>query len=333
MSAPAASKPPVWRVLLALGAVYLSWGTTFLAIKEGVKTLPPCLFSGTRIVSAGLVLFAFVLCSGRPGRLPRREIFRTWLHSLLLFVGGNGLITIGQKTVPSSEASILVATVPLWIGLLETLWPSGERLSLFGWCGLSMGLAGVAVLRSDKLGNPQALYGDMGTVLVLGSALSWAAGSVVLRYRRIQGDRLTLASYQMILGGLTLVLLGLAHGEGERFAIEQLTPQAVFAFFYLLCVGSLVGFLSYSWLLGHVSTTVAGTYAYVTPAVALLAGWLVGGEDLTGRMFAGMFVILTGVALVRSGEAARSAVAAVTPEETSGCPPLADTGGPVAEKV
>lgn len=333
MAVPSSSRPPTWKLLAALLAVYLSWGTTYLAIKEGVKTLPPCLFGGGRIGSAGLVLLAFVVLTGRPALLAPRDLFRTWLHSLLLFVGGNGLITIGQKTVPSGEASILVATVPLWLGLVECFWPGGERLTLRGWCGLLMGLAGLAVLRWDELGNPAVLLSDTATLFVLGSAVCWAFGSVILRHRRVQGDRLTVATYQMICGGLTLMLVGAAVGEGQQFSVSLLTQNVAIAFCYLLVVGSLIGFLSYSWLLGHVSTTVAGTYAYVTPVVAILTGWLLGGETLTGRMIAGMSVILAGVALVRSSEAKTASGIPDGADEAAACPPLADGAGPTAEKI
>lgn len=331
MAVSSTPQPPAWKLMAALVAVYLSWGTTYLAIKEGVKTLPPCLFGGARIGAAGLVLLAFVLVTGRPKTLSASDLFRTWLHSLLLFVGGNGLITIGQKTVPSGEASVLVATVPLWLGLAESFWPGGERLTALGWAGLLTGLAGLAVLRWQELGQPAMLFRDVATLYVLGSAVSWAIASVILRHRRVRGDRLTVAAYQMVLGGATLILVGIAAGEATELTRVTVTSQVVVAFCYLLVVGSLIGFLCYSWLLTHVSTTVAGTYAYVTPVVAIFTGWLLGGESLTGQMVAGMIVILAGVALVRSGESSR--LVAIEADEAAACPPMPQSISSEAEKI
>ncbi|HZT79792.1 MAG TPA: EamA family transporter, partial [Gemmataceae bacterium] len=156
-------------------------------------------------------------------------------------------------------------------------------------------------LFAPKLGDPAALVGDAGPFLVLASAFSWALGSLVVRYRRRGGSQLVPAAYQMVLGGLGLAGIGLALGQHAALTGERFTAGAVFAFFYLLTVGSLLGFVAYTWLLGHVSAALAGTYAYVNPLVALLIGWLLGGEELTGWLLGGVAVILAGVALVRSG--------------------------------
>ena len=139
-------RPPLWQVLLALGWVYLSWGTTYLAIREGVKVLPPGLFGGLRIALAGVVLLAWLALRGQGLALPWREFGAEWLVGALLFVGGNGLVTVGMKTVPSGVASVLTATTPLWMVLLEVASPRGERLALRGWIGLLLGLAGVCLL-------------------------------------------------------------------------------------------------------------------------------------------------------------------------------------------
>jgi drug/metabolite transporter (DMT)-like permease len=293
-------RPPTWTLVLAFVLVYLSWGTTYLAIREGVRDLPPALFGGVRITTAGLILFAFLALRRKPLRLPRRDLLGTALVSLLLFVGGNGLITLGEMTVESGAASVLAATTPLWLGLLELVRPGGERLAVWGWLGLLAGLVGVLLL----LPLPHDLaefFRQPGPFLVIGSAFCWALGSILLRGRSRRGPHLTAAAYQMVIGGGSLALTGLVFGEASRLTPEHFTPTAVFAFFYLLVVGSLVGYLAYTYLLQHVSATLAGTYAYVNPAVAILAGWLLGGERLTLGVLGGMAAILTGVALVRAG--------------------------------
>jgi drug/metabolite transporter (DMT)-like permease len=292
-------RPAAWAVALAFTLVYLSWGTTFLAIREGVKAFPPALFGGVRIFTAGLVLLGYQLLRRQPLRLPVRDLLWLGLVGLCMFVGGNGLITVAEESVESGFASVLVATTPLWIALLELLAPRGERLTGRGWLGLFLGLAGVLVLLPPQ--QAADLFRSAGPLLVIGSAFSWAAGTVLLRRRRAGGPRLAVAAYQMLLGGGALILIGLALGEAGALTPERFTPAAVGAFFYLLVVGSLVGFVAYTWLLDHVSAAMAGTYAYVNPAVAILVGWLLAGEKVTLQILLGMGVILASVALVRSG--------------------------------
>jgi drug/metabolite transporter (DMT)-like permease len=288
--------------------VYVSWGTTYLAIKEGVRWFPPALFGGVRITLAGAILACFVALRPRgspaiPLRLDSplswRDMLWTCVGSLFLFVGGNGLITAGERTVDSGVASVLTATTPLWMALLEAVVPWGERLALRGWAGLALGLAGVLVLLAPKLGQPAELLHDPGPLLVLASSLSWSVGSFVLRYQRWTRSHLAAAATQMLIGGTALTMVGLAIGEAAQVTPACLTVRGLFAFAYLLVVGSLIGFVSYNWLLGHVSAAMAGTYAYVNPAVAIVVGWLIGGEPLTGHVLLGMAVILGGVALVR----------------------------------
>ncbi len=308
-------RPPArWAVPLAFTLVYLSWGTTYLAIRWGVKEFPPALFGGVRVGLAGCVLLAYVaLCSGESVRLPRRELLWAAGIGTIFFSGGNLLVTVGEKYVASSVAAVLVATTPLWMALVETAWPWGERLTPRGWAGVLTGLAGVLLLFAPKIhgeSENEVLTQDFGPLLVLGSAFAWAVGSFLLRRQRGRGSHLAAAAYQMIVGGLGQTLIGVMTGEPAQLATARFTLPAVYAFFHLLVVGSLVGFVAYTWLLGHVTVTQAGTYAYVNPIVAILVGWLLGGETITGWIVGGMACILAGVALVRSGGVRRGAEAA-----------------------
>jgi drug/metabolite transporter (DMT)-like permease len=279
----------------------LCWGTTFLAIREGVQYLPPALFGGTRVALGGLLLLGYLAWRREPLRVPCSEFLVTAGVSVLLFVGGNGLITmgLGEKGMESGPAAILGTTTPLWMALLEACWPRGDRLRWWGWLGLLAGLGGVLVLVPPE--RPREWLGDRGPFLVLASAFFWALGSLCVRYQRRRASALATAAYQMLVGGGALAVTGVCLGEQRRVTLEHFTPVAVGAFFYLLVFGSLVGFLAYSWLLNRVSAALAGTYAYVTPGIAIMAGWLLGGEQITVQVVGAMAVILASVALVRCG--------------------------------
>jgi drug/metabolite transporter (DMT)-like permease len=296
-------RPPTWGLVLAFALVYLAWGTTYFAIKVGVEVFPPALFGGVRFFLAGLILFLFLAWRGEQLRVARREFFWMAVVGILLFVGGNGLIMVGEKTVDSGVASVLVATTPLWLAFFEALWPWGERLNMRGWAGLLAGLGGVLLLLTPKLTDPASFWRDVGPVWILSSALCWSLGSFLLRRRRAAVTPLVSATYQMLIGGGCLAVVGLVLGEASTLTTAHFTehPTAILAFFHLLTVGALVGFVAYNWLLHHVSAAMAGTYAYVNPAVAILVGWLLGGEIITGWIIGGMVVILVGVALVRGG--------------------------------
>jgi drug/metabolite transporter (DMT)-like permease len=296
-------RPATWKLVLAFSLLYLSWGTTYFAIRSGVHDakLPPALFGGVRVSLAGWILLAFLAWRGETIRMPRREFLWVVISGLLLFVGGNGLITFALDNVPSGVTAVLVAATPLWMALMEMAWPGGDRLSARGWCGLLTGLGGVLILLWPKPEDAAQLFQQAGPLWILGSSLFWALGSLVLRYRRKTGSHLASAAYQMIVGGMVTSFLGIAIGEGSQLTADRLTWGGAFSFFYLLIVGSLIGFVAFNWLLGQVPATLVGTYAYVNPLIAIMVGWLLGGEDMTVRILAGVVVILSGVTLVRGG--------------------------------
>jgi drug/metabolite transporter (DMT)-like permease len=296
-------RPSQWSLAVGFTLVYLSWGTTYLAIKKGVEAFPPALFGGVRVALAGLILLVYLAVRRRPLGMSARDFLWTALVAVLMFVGGNGLITYAEQSVASGVTSVLAATAPFWMVLLEMLCPRGDRLMLRGWLGLVAGLCGVVLLMAPKLQDPAAFWQDTGPLLVLASAFTWALGSFVLRHRRLKVTHLTAAAYQMAVGGSILAILGPCLGEGRQVALERFTPLAVYSFFHLLVVSSLIGFVAYTWLLRHVSAALAGTHAYVNPVVALLAGWLLNAEEITVWIVAGMTAILAGVALMRGGTA------------------------------
>jgi drug/metabolite transporter (DMT)-like permease len=299
MGSEQSDRPPVWAFVLAFAAVYLAYGLNYLAIKEGVKTLPPFLFAGAHVTLAGLLVFAWLLLRGETVRLPWHGVRWAALGGSIVFIGGTGLVTMAEATgeINTGLAAVLRATTPVWVALLEWLRPKGERLGGWAWLGLLLAIGGVLLLVIPKLEAGHSLTDDLGPLLVIASALSWAVGSIVLRHHRPCTSTLLASAYQMAIGGLGMVALGLALGEGREFRPAELTRDAIVGFLFLLFIHTLVGYSALNWLLRHVSATLATTKFCVSPAVALLAGCLVLNEQLTGPILAGTLLILLGVAL------------------------------------
>jgi drug/metabolite transporter (DMT)-like permease len=295
-------QPSSWALVVGFALVYLSWGTTYLPTRIAIhdETMPPLLFGGIRIFCGGLLLLLYQV--GRGGRvsLGAGDFGKIVGVSWLLFVAGSGLMFAASESINSGVCAILAATTPLWLGLFAMLWPHGDRLTPRGWLGLFVGLGGVLLLLAPRLATAEEFGENIGVALALGSAVAWAFGSLVLRHLRLRTAHLTNAAYQLICGGIGLILAGVLLGETRRWP-DQVSPRAIQAFLYLLLFGSLVGFVAYNWLLSHVAAAKVGTYAYVNPVIAVLVGW-VAGEEFTAWLAAGISVILLGVFLVRDGE-------------------------------
>jgi drug/metabolite transporter (DMT)-like permease len=295
-------QPTSLALVVGFAALYISWGTTYLPTRIAMhdEHMPPLSFGGIRILCAGLVLLFYQFVRGGKIRLSPRDVGTTLSSGGLLFVTGAGLMNAASQTINSSLCAVLAATTPLWLGLLAMLWPHGERLTPRGWLGLVVGMGGVIVLVAPSVSSREELVKNIGVLFIMGSAISWALGSLILRHTRLATPHLTTAAYQMIFGGAGLIVAGLVFGEAGRWP-EHISARAMQAFFYLLVVGSLVGFVAFNWLLHHVAAAKVGTYAYVNPMIAVLVGWAA-GEEMTGWLGLGIGVILLGVFLVRGGE-------------------------------
>jgi drug/metabolite transporter (DMT)-like permease len=272
---------------LALLAVYLIWGSTYLAIRVAVAAFPPFYMAGTRLLVAGALLLVLVRLRGGP--LPTRE---EWRSSLvvggLLLVGGNGGVVFAEQTVASGLTALAVATVALWTALFAGIW--GQWPGRLEWVGLGLGFAGIVVLNLG--GNLRA--SPAGAVALLVGTMSWAAGSVWSRRLRLPAGLMAPAA-EMLAGGALLMLLGWSTGEElpRRFPLS-----AVAAVAYLVVFGSLVGFSAYMYLLAHVRPTIATSYAYVNPVIAVALGVLFAGEEVGLNEWIAMPVVLAGVGLV-----------------------------------
>jgi drug/metabolite transporter (DMT)-like permease len=284
-----------WRlkVIAAFAAVYVIWGSTYLAIRVGVGALPPALFAGARFFAAGLLLAAYARFAGQ--HLPRGlgEWKTIAVAAVFLLVGANGLVVWGEQWVPSNQAALIAATVALWLAGLGALGPQGELFSRRRLSGLLTGFAGVAVLMWPADGFVLTHFSAQLAILL--AALSWAAGSIYMKRRQPSTPPLMAAAMQSLTGGLLLGVIGIVDGETARWVWNA---EALTALAYLIVFGSCLAYAAYIWLLHEVSPTALGTYAYVNPAVAVvLGGWLL-GESLSHTQMAGMLVVLLGVVLV-----------------------------------
>ena len=286
------------RLIAAFAAVYIVWGSTYLAIRFAVETLPPLLMAGARFVTAGAILMT-VARIREPERRPSTIDWRTGLISgLLLLLGGNGGVAWAEQRVPSGIASLLVAVVPLWMVMLDWLRPGGRRPPMLVFAGLAIGLGGLGLLM-----GPAALHGG-GDISLIGAAVLfvasalWAAGSLFIKHAPRATSGLLGAATQMIAGGCCLLVVGALTGEVSQVDLAHASSRSVLGFVYLVTFGSLVGFTAYFYVLAHTSAAKAATYAYVNPVVAVFLGWLLAHEPVTSRTVLAAGVILAGVAII-----------------------------------
>ena len=290
------------QVAVALGAVYLIWGSTYLAIRFAIDTIPPFLMAGCRYLTAGVVLYGWSRLRGapRPTRIQWRSALI--LGAFLLLIGNGGVVWAEQR-VHSGLAALLISTEPLWIVLLFWLQTGRKRLDWRVMTGLVLGFIGLVLLVRPGAGavNP------LGAVALGLASLSWAWGSLYGQRAPLPSSPLATTGIQMLSGGALLLLASALTGEPARFALAAVSAKSLMALGYLVVFGAIVAFTAYVWLLRVASPVLVSTYAYVNPVVAVLLGWLFAGEPLTGKTLGAAAVILTGVALISSAQGRRSA--------------------------
>ena len=288
------------RLIAAFAAVYIIWGSTYLAIRFAVETLPPLLMAGARFGISGLILLAWERSRNPTG--PTRLDWRTGLiSSTLLLLGGNGAVVWAEQRVTSGVAALLVAVVPLWMVLLEWLRPGGKRPPLLVFVGLALGLAGLVVLigSDSDAGAPAGTSVDLlGAIVLTLASLAWALGSLYIKHAPRASTGLYGAATQMVMGGAWLVLASLIGGEFGHMDLAHASSRSILGFVYLTTFGSLIGFTAYFYLLAHTTAAKASTYAYVNPVVAVFLGWLLAHEPVTMRTVMAAGVILAGVAII-----------------------------------
>ena len=291
---------PAWKIWGGLWTIYIVWGSTYLAIRVMVETVPPLLGAGARFTVAGAVMLA-VLAVKRSVRPTRAQLLSALLVGILL-PGANAVVTVAEQEVPSGIAALLIASVPLWVILLRRA--AGEPVPRASVGAVLVGFAGVALLL-----RPGEQSGDatvLGLVACVIAALMWASGSFASPKLQLPRDGLVSTAWQMLLGGLVITIAGLALGEAGDVEPAAFSARSLVALAYLIAVGSWFAFTAYAWLLQNAPISRVATYAYVNPVVAIVLGWLVLDEVITPITLIGAAIIVVSVALVVRIEALRT---------------------------
>jgi drug/metabolite transporter (DMT)-like permease len=288
--------PARWQVIAAFAAVYLIWGSTYLAIRIGIESMPPFLMAGARFLMAGGILYGGARLAGTPA--PSRIHWRSAvILGALLLLAGNGGLTWAEQTVPSSIAALLLAMVPLWMVLLDWLRPGGVRPGVQVMAGVALGLVGITLLvRPWELGS--GAIDLLGTAGILFGSLMWAIGSLYSRGAPRPSSLFLFTGMQMLAGGALLTALGAFTGEWVDFDVSAVSPRSLVALAYLIVFGAIIGYTAYVWLLKVVPAARVSTYAYVNPAVAIFLGAALGDETLTPTTLVAAAVIISAVVII-----------------------------------
>jgi len=302
------SDRPAWKTLLAFAIIYFVWGATYLAVRVGVREVPPFLYAAMRFVIAGLVLYGWMLARGE--RSPSgREWLSAFLLAVLIFVLDYGLLFWAEQRVPSGIAAVMLATIPAFMALSEITILGTQRLTLRLALALAIGLCGVGVLviRSLNLGGEP--IDAAGAVALIIASISWSVSSALSRKLPLPSSKVMSSGAQMLAGGILLALTSAALGEFRGFHPSAVSLEAWLALLYLIVAGSIVAFTAYVWLIHHESPTKVGTYAYVNPVVAVLVGYFFGGEALGARTILGTVLVLISVVVITTTRVKRPATA------------------------
>jgi len=285
------------RVAAAFAAVYVVWGSTYLAIRFAVTTMPPLLMAGSRFAISGAILFVWARTRG--AAKPTVAEWRTAaVTGFLLICIGNGSVAWAEQRVPSGLSALLVAVVPLWMVLLDWIRPGGSRPRWPVVAGVILGLIGLGVLVGRDAVTGQGGVDALGAGVLVTASMSWAIGSVYNRHGARPDSAAMSTALQMLGGSVALLALGAALGETRGLDVSSISLASWIGWVYLITFGALVGFTAYVYLLRNVSPAKASTYAYVNPIVAVILGWAVAGERVTSRTVLAAAIILGGVALI-----------------------------------
>jgi drug/metabolite transporter (DMT)-like permease len=290
-------RPQTWKTLLAFAIIYFVWGSTYLAIRIGVREVPPFLLAAMRFLVAGLILYGWMIAQGE--RSPNgRQWMSAFLLALLIFVLDYGLVFWAEQRVPSGITAVMMATIPVFTALSEIFFLRTQRLTVRLALALLIGIGGVAVLMNHSLNLGGAPIDRAGAVSLIVAAMSWSVASALMRKLPLPPSKVMSSGTQMLAGGVLLALAAATLGEFRNFSPWTISRGAWFSLLYLIVAGSIIAFTAYVWLIHHESPTRVGTYAYVNPVVAVLIGYFLGGETIGLRTIAGTVFVLVSVLMI-----------------------------------
>ncbi|HET9906699.1 MAG TPA: EamA family transporter [Anaerolineales bacterium] len=294
-------KTKVWIALLAL---YIVWGSTYLAIRIAVETLPPFLHAGLRFLISGLVLVVWRRAAG--DAMPTRNQWKSLtIIGTLLLLGGNSLVAVAEQRIASGIAALIIGTVPLWLVVIEFLRPGGTRPAWQALVGLIIGFAGIYLLVGPTELSGGLQFDALGTILLMIAAFLWSLGSIYSRSADLPKSALMMTGGEMLAGSIPIFIVSLLFGEWGTFNIAQVSTASWLALLYLITFGSMVGFVAYIWLLQNAPISLVATYAYVNPLVAVLLGNWFAAEELTPRILIGAVIIIGSVVFINSARKAK----------------------------
>ena len=290
-------RPSRWKILLAFAIIYLVWGSTFLAIRIGVREVPPFLLAGIRFFIAGIVLYAWMRAKGTPSPTRRQWTAISFL-AVLIFVFDYGLIFWAEKRVASGVTAVMMATIPVFMAIAEICFLRTQKLTIRLTLALAVGVGGVLVLVGPLSTAGEKAIDTSGAVALIVAAISWTAATILTRKFSLPESKVMSSGAQMLVGGVLLILTSAGLREFNGFDVHAVTFGAWLALLYLIVAGSIVAFTAYVWLIHHESPTKVGTYAYVNPVIAVLLGYALAGESLSVRTIAGTLLILISVVVI-----------------------------------
>jgi drug/metabolite transporter (DMT)-like permease len=298
----AVAQPEMWKVLLAFAIIYFVWGSTYLAIRIGVREVPPFLFAAMRFVVAGAVLFAWMRARGTSIPTAREWSAAAFL-AVLIFVFDYGLLFWAERRVPSGIAAVMLATIPVFMAIGEIAILRTQGLTVRLGIALLIGIAGVAVLVGPSVNLGGAPIDRLGAIALIVAAVSWSTAASLSRKLPQPTAKAMSSGLQMLCGGVLLFLASMLLGEWKGFHARAISRQAWLALAYLIVAGSIVAYTAYVWLIHHESPTKVGTYAYVNPVVAVMIGYFFGGEPLGLRTILGTLFVLVSVVVITTAKA------------------------------
>ncbi|HME32689.1 MAG TPA: EamA family transporter [Terriglobales bacterium] len=309
----ATSQPRGWQILLAFAIIYFVWGSTFLAIRVGVREAPPFLLAAMRFFVAGIALYAWMRARGTPSPTVR-EWRAVTVVAFLIFVLDYGLVFWAETRVPSGITAVMLATIAAFMAISEIFILRTQKLTPRLAIALLVGLCGVGVLVSRTISFGEAPIDTAGACALVVAAMSWSVASALTRRLPLPAAKVMSSGSQMLVGGVLLAVTAALLGEFRGFHVQAVSRTAWFALLYLIVAGSIVAFTAYVWLLHHESPTKVGTYAYVNPVIAVLLGYFLGGETLGARTLFGTLMVLVSVIVITTTPARKTETKALVEE-------------------